>query len=147
MSDTTTRERALAAALQLHEVDAPAATVVGTANLFLAFLNGDKALDSPKAEKSVTPAAKKGAAAATTAATAPVTEPKTVGDTKPATPAASASPSDEAVGKAIGAMLSANLKAECKALLAKFGATNKSTLKAEHFAAFVAEANDVLMAE
>jgi hypothetical protein len=146
MSDNN-RERALAAALQVGGTSP--AEIIGKANVFLAFLNGDKALDAPKAEKSATPAAKKEPAVATTVATEPVTPKKTAGATKPATPAASASPSEgateEQVGKAIGAMLEANKKAEAIALLGKFGAKSKSTLAEEHYAAFVAGAEEILL--
>lgn len=49
-------------------------------------------------------------------------------------------PTEEKVGKAIADLLAANKRKEAVALLKKFGATSKSTLKPEYYADFLEEA-------
>jgi len=57
----------------------------------------------------------------------------------------STSATKEAVGKAVEAMLKANKRKEAVALLAKLGATSVSSLAESNYAAFIEEADAVLM--
>lgn len=70
---------------------------------------------------------------------APKTEEQVVADAAEAG-AGDEGPTEEKVGKAIADLLAANKRKEAVALLKKFGATSKSTLKPEHYADFLEEA-------
>jgi len=130
---TAARHSALTLAVQFADVDVGESGVVRIAEKFLAFLNGADV--TPVVEPVKTKPVK-----ATKAASkpAPEPEPEVEADEAPTV-------TDKEVGEALGAMLAADKREEAVALMGKFGAKSKSTLDKKFYAAFVAQANEILL--
>lgn len=153
------RLRALELAVATYSVPASTDDVIKTATKFAEFLGDEskpastgrrtaqsKAPDAPLADSP--PAVKEEVQTAAPTPPAAKEEVKTApAATKPAAPAAPAGDVEvrEAVGK-----LAANAKAggakKAREILAKYGATNITTIKAEHYAKVVADVNEALEA-
>jgi len=139
---TAARHSALTLAVQ-YAPNLPNRDVLVMADLFLAFLNGGDAAVKPAATKPA-PAAKPAAVAkpvpkkAAVVETAVESEPEVETDEAPTA-------TDKEVGEALGAMLAADKREEAVALMGKFGAKSKSTLDKKFYAAFVAQANEILL--
>src|SRR5208283_2173004 len=118
-------------AVQYGEGLTPQETVQN-AETFLAFLNrGDDVIAKPAAKpvKAAKPIASK---------PAPEPEPEVEADEAPTV-------TDKEVGEALGAMLAADKREEAVALMGKFGAKSTSTLDKKFYAAFVAQANEIVL--
>ena len=153
---TAARHSALTLAVQFADVDVGESGVVRIAETFLAFLNGGDASTSVSAKTSPSsaPATKAAPQSATKPASgskstasekvkaaskpAPEPEPEVEADEAPTV-------TDKEVGEALGAMLAADKREEAVALMGKFGAKSKSTLDKKFYAAFVAQANEILL--
>lgn len=144
MSEAT-RAVALTEAVKVASAAQTFDDVLTLAEQYHQFLVSDAAVPAgtkPAADK---PAATKPTTTAKGATTKPTTtkppaksEEQTVADAAEA--GAEDGPTEEQVGKAIADLLAANKRKEAVALLKKFGATSKSTLKPEHYADFLEEA-------
>ena len=132
-------------------------TILHNAGLFLSFLNrGDDASTSASAKTS--PSSAPATKAAPQSATKPASGSKSTASEKvkaASKPAPEPEPeveedtplviTDREVGEALGAMLAADKREEAVALMGKFGAKSKSTLDKKFYAAFVAQANEILL--
>ena|ERR1017187_4456644 len=119
------RAQALAGALTLNS-NGTAEEVLATAEAFLAFLSGEEAEATPvKAAK-------------------PAKSPKSPPKPEPEKDEAEAV-SKQLVGEAVEKLLGANKRAEAVALMKKFKATSVSSLDEKHYAAFLEEADALLM--
>jgi hypothetical protein len=129
---TAVRAIALAEAVKFAGQGGDPDAVVGVANIFLGFLNdeGDQAAAAPvKATPAKTPA--KATPAKTPAKTPPKEEPE--------------GPTRDDIEAKVQELLGANKRGETVALMKKFKAKSVSTLPVEHYAAFVEEADAILM--
>jgi hypothetical protein len=145
MSEAT-RAIALANAVAIHGGKADAATVLETAESLHSFLMGDavQAASQPKA--------------ATKAATKPTTakpvkaKPQPELEPEPEPEVEDDAPADgddgvtkEACGEALTALLEANLRTQALALFKKHGASSMGSLSPAKYAAFVVDAENLLL--
>jgi len=134
-----TRAVALAHAITFHAGKAGLAGVLEAATTFNNFLNADSGVVLPNpvvTTEAEAPAPKK--AGRPPKAEKPAPEPEVVKEPE--------GPTKEEVGKAVEAMLAANKRKEAIALMKQFKATSVSSLDTKHYAAFLEEAETILMA-
>jgi hypothetical protein len=135
------RHSALILAVELYKgTEDGAVDIMEAAVLFLAFLSGaDVVVEAPVAAKPAAPVSPaKPAKPAAVAKPVAKSEPEVEADEAPTV-------TDKEVAEALGAMLAGNKREEAVALMGKFGATSKSTLDKKFYAAFVAQANKILL--
>lgn len=127
MSDSVVAVRAIALA---EAVKSNSGNVIGTAQIYLDFLNG---VGDTSAAKPVEKAAK------------PAKPTKAVKEVEPEPEVPPAGPSKADVGLAVEKMLGANKRTEAVNLMKKFGASSVSTLKDSDYAAFIEASDAILM--
>jgi hypothetical protein len=145
MSDqTAARHSALTLAVEACIANTPEGVVL-VAQTFLGFLNGPETIAPMKgADAACTiPAPKAAPAAKPAAAAKPASKKEPVIET--ATESEAEGPTAQDIATKINELLAADKQDEALAALKKYGAKSKSTLKEEHYADFLADAETILL--
>ncbi len=145
MSDqTAARHSALTLAVQLATPQQTALDVILNAQAFLGFLSGAETAAAPAAKPAAKPAAPAKASRATGTKPTPTKTVSKPVEAEPETTEAEG-PTAQDVGAKINELLAADKQDEALAALKKYGAKSKSTLKEEHYADFLADAETILL--